>query len=196
MKKQTLITSFFVLVMLIATFSSITALIDGDITDNKSEENKTETNDLTSALEEVLPDPDSASVEELIAANELIQNELMGKLAEPVQGGLGSGIYCGILRFAKDQAAFFFEYYTMFRSTYLGNYCSKNDCSVIDEAIAALGEFADILSEMYNEECLGDGGQSVPVSEGCTSMETASSPLSQGATQQANQDRSDEGLIG
>lgn len=162
--------------MLVATFTSIAASIDGNVSTNESEENKTATDDLTDILESALSDPDEITLGELMAAGELIHSVIIQKLNDPVPWFI-----CNLVESALSSV----EGYTLPFFEYL---CEETSNEQICDAVGLLEGVIEDVWAWYDENCGDPEGQTLLEVEGSTSIETSTCPHSEDSAQQLIQD--------
>lgn len=169
MKRQTLMISLVISVMLTATFTNIAASIDGNIATTIPKSSETATKNLTSILEPALSDIDGITLEELAAAEVLIQNAIIKKLQEPMSGDPNIKLQCKFWKFLIDQLDYWYNYYSNLYNNIKGR-LSSDICNKIEELFAQLLEIRESINKLYQdnncEEILPKEIQSLPTAEG------------------------------
>lgn len=134
---------------------------------------------MTSAIETILSDPNTLTTEELLEAQDLIQEELMQRASAPVQIQPFPGLECLILELFKSSLTWADWYYPGIYNKYahLLN-CEENLelCENIEATLAKISEANATVHEIYDEKNCGDvinnNAQTQQVVEGATSTET------------------------
>jgi len=195
MKKQ-IITSGFVVIMLMATITGIAST-------NNTAMPADEANDVVDILETAISNPDDVSLDDLVAVEKVVQDLKMEKIqSQPWIPGQNA--YCLFLELFISALNTAYEQYSGLYYSDLGQSvlkCEENpeDCEQIEALLAQLLAYISDMNDVFEEKGCNDPSnnqeaQSASSSESA-SAESSSCPCSAETTQQASQEPFTQDLI-